>query len=104
VSNQSKRSRYVPRKVVREVYARDAGQCSYVSPEGRRCTARGFLELHHHEPHARGGEATTENLRLVCRAHNALYAERDYGRSYMQNKLERTVASRSRGLEAYQDC
>jgi hypothetical protein len=36
------KSRYVPRKVLREVFARDAGQCAFVSPEGRRCSAREF--------------------------------------------------------------
>lgn len=89
---QKARSRYIPRSVVREVYARDAGQCRYVSPDGRRCTSRGFLEFHHHETtHARGGEAIPANLRLACRAHNALYAERDYGRSFMRSKLQHAV-------------
>ena len=82
------KSRYIPRKVLREVYARDGGQCTFVSRDGRRCTARGFLELHHHETtFARGGEATVDNLRLTCRAHNALLAERDYGRGVMQDKV-----------------
>jgi hypothetical protein len=64
-------SRSIPRAVVREVHERDGGQCTFVSPEGRRCTARGFLELHHHlTTYARGGAATADNLRLTCRAHN----------------------------------
>jgi hypothetical protein len=79
-------SRYIPRAVVREVYRRDAGQCTFVSSEGKRCSERGFLELHRHEPYAKGGDATAENLRLVCRAHNALLAERDYGRAFMRSK------------------
>jgi hypothetical protein len=83
--------RYVPRAVVREVHQRDAGQCTFVSVDGKRCSERGFLELHHHDrPYARGGEATVENLRLACRAHNALFAERDYGRQFMRSKLMRT--------------
>src|SRR5262249_37701102 len=77
-------SRYIPRAVVRAVHQRDAGQCTFVSSDGKRCSERGFLELHHHDPFARGGEATVENLRLVCRAHNALFAERDYGRTFMR--------------------
>lgn len=88
-------SRYVPKGVLREVHARDNGQCTYVSPEGRRCTARGFLEVHHHaSTFARGGEATADNLRLTCRAHNFFYAERDYGRGFMLEKL-REARSRS---------
>jgi hypothetical protein len=91
-------SRYVPREVVREVYARDAGQCTFTSPDGRRCTARGFLEVHHHgTTFARGGAATAENLRLACRAHNIFFlAEREYGRGWMQRKLQAAVAQRTR--------
>jgi hypothetical protein len=81
------KSRYVPRKVLREVFARDDGQCTFVSPEGQRCSAREFLEVHHHEPFARGGAATVDNLRLSCRAHNQYLAELDYGRGYMREKI-----------------
>jgi hypothetical protein len=90
-------SRSIPRAVVREVHERDGGQCTFVSPEGRRCTARGFLELHHHvTTYARGGAATADNLRLTCRAHNALLAERDYGRNFMRAKLLEAAANRQR--------
>jgi hypothetical protein len=88
------KSRYVPRKVLREVFARDAGQCTFVSPEGRRCCAREFLEVHHHEPFARGGEATVDNLRLSCRAHNQYLAELDYGRGYMGEKIREATTAR----------
>jgi hypothetical protein len=81
-------SRYIPREVVREVHARDGGQCTFVSADGRRCSERGFLEFHHHDvPYAKGGEATAKNLRLACRVHNALFAERDFGRKFMRAKL-----------------
>jgi hypothetical protein len=74
--------------VVREVHARDGEQCTFVSADGRRCKARAFLELHHHDiPFAKGGPATVENLRLVCRAHNAWFAERDFGKPLMEFKL-----------------
>jgi hypothetical protein len=88
------KSRYVPRKVLREVFARDAGQCTFVSPEGQRCSAREFLEVHHHEPFARGGEATVDNLRLSCRAHNQYLAELDFGRGYMGEKIREATAAR----------
>jgi hypothetical protein len=87
-------SRYVPRQVLREVFARDAGQCTFVSPEGRRCCAREFLEVHHHEPFARGGEASVDNLRLSCRAHNQYLAELDFGRGYMREKISEAAAAR----------
>jgi hypothetical protein len=88
------KSRYVPRKVLREVFARDAGQCTFVSAEGRRCSAREFLEVHNHEPFARGGEASVDNLRLSCRAHNQYLAELDYGRGYMREKIRDATAAR----------
>jgi hypothetical protein len=88
-------SRYIPRGVLREVYARDSGQCTFVSAEGRRCASRGFLEVHHHEvTFARGGAATVENLRLTCRAHNLFIAESDYGRGFMQRKLQEAADRR----------
>jgi 5-methylcytosine-specific restriction endonuclease McrA len=87
VRRRKLRSRYIPRAVVREVYRRDAGQCTFVSSEGKRCCERGFLELHHRVPYANGGAPTAENLMLVCRVHNALFAERDFGVGFMRSKL-----------------
>jgi hypothetical protein len=88
VRSRKANSRYIPRAVIREVYERDAGQCTFVSPDGKRCCERGFLELHHHDvPYGKGGKATTDNLRLTCRVHNALFAERDFGTGYMRFKL-----------------
>ena len=46
-------SRHIPRAVRRAVYARNGGQCTFVSPDGRRCAARGNIEFHHVEPFAR---------------------------------------------------
>jgi hypothetical protein len=94
------KSRYVPRKVLREVFARDGGQCAFVSPEGRRCSAREFLEVHHHEPFARGGKATVDNLRLSCRAHNQFLAELDYGRGFMREKINEAERASHRDATA----
>jgi len=89
-------SRYVPRSVLREVYARDGGQCTFVSADGWRCAARDWLEVHHHDtPYALGGAATVDNLRLACRVHNAMYAERDFGRRFMLRKLQQVRAERA---------
>ena len=71
-------SRHVPASVKRAVWARDGGQCAFVGTEGR-CTARGFLQLHHVEPFALGGPTTVDNLQLRCRAHNAYEAEMAFG-------------------------
>ncbi|HTU57201.1 MAG TPA: HNH endonuclease signature motif containing protein, partial [Polyangiales bacterium] len=80
-----KRSRYIPRAVLREVFARDGGQCTYVGPSDHRCEERGMLEVHHVHAFARGGEPTVENLRLVCRSHNNFYAVQDFGAAHMKS-------------------
>jgi len=74
-------SRDIPAKVRRAVWVRDGGVCAFVSKSGRRCRERGFVELHHVDPHGVGGEATAENIRLLCRAHNAYESELFYGRA-----------------------
>lgn len=48
----SVRRRHVPAEVAREVLRRDEGRCSYVSPDGRRCSARRQLQFDHMIPHA----------------------------------------------------
>ena len=77
-------SRYIPAPVKRFVYKRDGGQCTQVSQDGRRCNARTRLEYHHDDPYARGGDRTPYNVRLLCSAHNALRAERDFGKDVME--------------------
>jgi hypothetical protein len=90
------RGRYIPREVVRAVFARDLGRCTFVGDNGQRCDARGFLELHHHGvTYARGGEASVENLRLMCRCHNSLLAERDYGARYMEWRVSSAISDRA---------
>jgi 5-methylcytosine-specific restriction endonuclease McrA len=91
-------TRHIPNAVRREVFARDGGRCTYVSDDGKRCEQRGFLELHHEEPFGRGGPATIANIRLLCRAHNQLLAERDYGRAHVQQRIERARSEEQRML------
>jgi hypothetical protein len=54
----------------RMVWTHAQGQCEYRSPEGRRCTARRYLEIDHVQPVAHGGGSELGNLRLTCRLHN----------------------------------
>ena len=77
-------SRYIPAPVKRAVYDRDQGQCSYVDPNGRRCTERHRLEFHHRKPFGRGGDHSVVNIQLACRTHNGYFAERDYGKEVME--------------------
>jgi hypothetical protein len=72
-------SRHVSQEVKDAVSRRDADQCAYVSPAGKRCTERTFLEFHHVRPYAKGGTATVENISLRCRRHNQYEAELVFG-------------------------
>lgn len=75
------RSRRVPQWVKDIVYRRDGGRCAFESPEGLRCEEGGGLEYDHIMPWARGGPSNDPaNIRLLCRAHNALTAEQAFGR------------------------
>jgi hypothetical protein len=72
-------SRHIPREVQREVWRRDGGHCAFVSPTGRRCTERTFLEYHHIEPYAMQGPPTVANISLRCWRHNHYEAELIFG-------------------------
>jgi hypothetical protein len=72
-------SRDVPREVKRTVDRRDTGQCAFVSPSGRRCTERTFLEFHHLQAYAKKGPATVANISLRCWRHNQYEAELVFG-------------------------
>ena len=75
------RSRHIPARVKRAVWLRDGGRCAFVASAGRRCNERAFLEFHHREPYAIGGEATVANISLRCRQHNDHEAELAFGSS-----------------------
>ena len=82
------RSRHIPRHVQRTVWERDDGRCTFVSAEGRRCDARGFLEFHHHESFGRGGPHPhrVENISVMCTNHNQFLAEQEYGVAFMEQR------------------
>lgn len=81
------KSDHVTRSVRREVVARDGWQCSFVSGDGRRCDACGFLEFDHEIPKGRGGGSHSGNLRVLCRAHNRWEAERVYGSAHIAHAM-----------------
>jgi len=86
--NRSQNPRYIPMDVRRAVWMRDEGRCTFASEAGRRCTVTGNVEFDHVIPVARGGIATVDNLRLLCRAHNQYEAERLMGVGLMERKRE----------------
>ncbi len=73
------RSRHIPAAIKRAVWQRDNGQCAFKGHQ-KRCSETGFLEYHHVVPFALGGETSTANLELRCRAHNQYEAELDFVR------------------------
>jgi len=76
----------VPAAVRRQVYERDGGGCAYVSPDGRRCGSRWFIEVHHRRPWARGGAHTVDDLELRCRTHDLQAARADFGGDHVASK------------------
>jgi hypothetical protein len=73
----------VPRASRREVLQRDGLRCTWLSAEGQRCNSSAWLELDHRHPRGKCGGSEEENLRILCRAHNQLAAEREYGRDHI---------------------
>ena len=89
------KGRHIPTAVKRAVSERDGGQCTFVSDKGRRCESRTRLELDHIEPIARGGESTTDNLRLRCRVHNQFEAECTFSPEFMAGKREQAARAKA---------
>jgi len=84
VERRASRRCTIPAAVRREVWRRDGGRCTYVSPDGQRCPAASHLEYDHIRPVALGGDSTVGNVRIACKPHNLLHAERIFGRDYME--------------------
>jgi hypothetical protein len=93
--DRSSNPRYIPLHVRRAVWKRDGGRCTYVGENGHRCEARRPLEFDHVLEVARGGEASADDIRLRCRAHNQYTAERTFGTEFMHYK--RVAASARAG-------
>jgi HNH endonuclease len=95
--------------LARKLYLRDGSASAFdycqtrlalSASEGCRCTARSFLQFHHEQPWARGGQATLENLRMLCAAHNDLLAERDFGATHLAER-KAARSGRSERSSAY---
>ena len=89
-----RRRKHVTQQTRRDLLARDGVGCAFVGSQGQRCDARAFLQLHHRRAWARGGADTADNLELLCRSHNCLLAERDFGRRHIEAAI---AARKARG-------
>ncbi len=87
-SKGAAKSRYVAVGVRREIKIRDQDRCQYKDPQtGRRCEAKFHLQIEHKWPFAKGGEASAENLQLLCANHNRLRAVQQFGVRKMHEYL-----------------
>jgi hypothetical protein len=84
----------VPR---RAVFERDGERCTFIDAEGHRCPATSWLELDHVIPRARRGTSELGNLRVRCRAHNLLHAERTFGQEHVERMIRERRHPRRRG-------
>ncbi len=87
---QQKPRKHLCQGLRRELLEREGASCTFTGTDGSRCGARAFLQFHHRQAWARGGADTADNLTLLCRAHNRLLAEQDFGRAH----IEKVIASR----------
>jgi hypothetical protein len=87
---EPKNRRTISAEVRRSVSERDGGQCAWIGAEGHRCESRWQLEYDHIDP---AGPSTVENVRLLCRQHNLLHAERIYGKEHMDQFRRRQTFS-----------
>ncbi len=72
-------------KTIRAHIVKEAhGKCTYHDPlSGRRCESSYQVQLDHIIPKALGGSDDPDNLRLLCRQHNLLMAEKIFGKPLM---------------------
>lgn len=69
-SKPSKHQRHISASVKKKVYARARYRCEHPGRDEIN-----YLEFDDIRPIALGGQSSFENIRLVCRAHNQLYAK-----------------------------
>ncbi len=78
-------TRYIPKKLKREVDARDRRMCQAnwrIDPKldkatGETCDSNEHLQYDHIIPYSRGGLTTLNNLQLLCRKHNLMKSDKE---------------------------
>ena len=87
-SRSNEVTRHVPAAVVERVHARGQHQCEYRAANGKRCPAR-VVQIDHMRPFARFPNHDEHAMRLLCRSHNLLEAERIYGKAFIRRRIEK---------------
>ncbi|MFN8369301.1 MAG: HNH endonuclease signature motif containing protein [Bacteriovoracaceae bacterium] len=81
-------TRYVPKQLKRDLLKEASYQCQYISPDGRRCSAKTHLEVDHHiVPFCTGGRTIKSNLKILCKQHNLQLAINKLGEKTMRRYL-----------------
>jgi hypothetical protein len=93
---QPAKSRYLSSETRERVQARAGHQCEFRGPDGTRCRAKAGLEVEHEKPFALYRSHDERFLKLYCKPHNRLSAERVYGRDFIQSKIASSHALNSR--------
>jgi 5-methylcytosine-specific restriction endonuclease McrA len=77
--NSKSSSRHIPKSTRDAVFERDGHRCTFVAPDGTRCTATHDLQIDHIVPFASGGSGDPRNLRVMCGARNRQLGEMESG-------------------------
>jgi hypothetical protein len=78
-----KHTRYVPASLKQEVKKEADYQCTYKCEKSVRCNQKAHLEIDHIRPFGMGGSShDINNLRLLCKAHNQMFARRYFPNAY----------------------
>jgi hypothetical protein len=90
IATETKASRKdtVTNALRRDVLKRDGLGCSFEDEHGRRCGSVAFLEFDHRLARGKGGRSSADNLRLLCRSHNRLAAELDFGKGHVHRSIK----------------
>ena len=88
------RSRYIPSAARERTLERASYRCEYRTPGGTRCRERTSLEIDHVQPFGKGGGSEESNLRVLCRGHNRLLAERTYGVDVIERRIKESTEAR----------
>jgi hypothetical protein len=70
-------------EIQHQVFLRDDGRCIYVEKDGLACDSRHGIQIDHIIPVSQGGTNDLDNLRLLCREHNLMEANRLLGEQVM---------------------
>jgi len=63
----------IPARIVHTVWLRDNNQCAFTDQNGKKCTNKRYLEIHHRVPVVNGGLNTPDNLTVLCSAHHKMH-------------------------------